>query len=45
MHLLADNLPPAGALPKLEEQMTEGYQNDPLAIEIFDALRTSAQRN
>ena len=45
MCLLADNLPPPGALPTLEEQMTQAYQNDPLAIEIFQALRTGAQRN
>ena len=43
MHLLADNLPPARALPTLEKQMTQAYQNDPLATEIFDALRTGAQ--
>ena len=45
MRLLADNLPPPRALPTLEEQMTQAYQNDPLAIEIFEALRTGAQRN
>ena len=45
MRLLADNLPPAGALPTLEEQMTQAYQNDPLALEIFEALRIGAQRN
>ena len=38
MRLLADNLPPPGALPTLEEQMTQAYQNDPLAIDIFQAL-------
>ena len=45
MHLLADNLPPPGALPTLEEQMTKAYHNDPQVIEIFQALRTGAQRN
>ena len=45
MRLLADNLPPPGALPTLEEQMTQAYQNDPLALEIFEALRIGAQRN
>ena len=45
MRLLADNLPPAGALPTLEEQITQAYQNDPLATEIYYALRTGAQRN
>ena len=43
MCLLANNLPPPGALPKLEEQMTAAYQNDPLAMEIFAALRIGAQ--
>ena len=43
MRLLADNLPPPGALTTLEEQMTQASQNDPLAIEIFQALRTAAQ--
>ena len=45
MHLLADNLPPAGALPSLEEQNTQAYQNDTLVTEMFDALRSGAQRN
>ena len=43
MRSLADNLPPAGALPSLEEQMTQAYQNDTLATEIFDDLKTGAQ--
>ena len=43
MHLLADNLPPPRASPTLEEQMTEAYQNDPLAMEIFEALQIGAQ--
>ena len=45
MRLLADNLPPAGALPTIEEQMTQAYHNDPLATGLVDALRTGAQRN
>ena len=45
MLLLADNLPPTGALPTLEAQKTQAYENDPLALEIFEALRTGAQRN
>ena len=45
MRFLADNLPPPRALPTLEEQMTQAYQYDALAIEIFEALRTGAQRN
>ena len=45
MRLLADNLPPAGALPTLEEEMTQAYQNYPLVLEIFEALRIGAQRN
>ena len=45
MRLLADNLPPPGALPTLEAQMTQAYKNDPLALEIFEALWTGAQRN
>ena len=45
MHLLADNLPPPGVLPTLEEQMTQAYRNDPLALEIFEALRIGPQRN
>ena len=42
MCLLADNLPPPGALPTLEEQTTQAYQNDPLVLEIFVALRIAA---
>ena len=45
MRLLADDLPPPGVLPTLEDQLTQAYQNDPLALEIFEALRTRAQRN
>ena len=45
MRLLADNLPPPGALLTLDAQMTQAYQNDPLPLEIFEALRTGAQRN
>ena len=43
MRLLADNLPPPRVLPTLEEQITQAYQNDPLATEIFQALQTGAQ--
>ena len=45
MRLLVDNLPPPGALPTLEEQMTQAYQNDTLVLEIFEALRIGARRN
>ena len=45
MRLLADNLPPLGALPTHKEQMTQAYQNDALALEIFEFLRTGAQQN
>ena len=45
IRFLADNLPPPGALPTLEEQITQAYQNDPLALEIFKVLRIGAQQN
>ena len=45
MRFLADNLPPPGALPTLEQQMTQAYQNEPRALEMFKALRTGDQRN
>ena len=45
IRLLADNLPPHRALPTPEEQMTQAYQNNHLALEIFEALRIGAQRN
>ena len=45
MYLLADNLPPPGALPTFEEQMTQAYYNNPLALDIFKALQTGTQRN
>ena len=45
MCFLADNLPPPSELPTLEQQITQAYQNDPLVLEIFEALQTGAQQN
>ena len=44
MRLLADNPPPNGAPPlPLETMIANAYQNDPLALEIHDALRLGAR--
>ena len=42
MHLLVVNLPAPWALPTLQEQITEAYQNDPQAQELFEAHRNGA---
>ena len=38
MNLLGDHLPPPGALPTLDDQMTQASQNDHVALEIYKAF-------
>ena len=47
MSLLADNISllVPGPRPALEDQMNQAYLNDPLATEIFEALRNGVQHH
>ena len=47
MSFLADNVPLLVPRPRptLDDQMNQAYLNDPLATEIFEALRTGVQHH